>query len=224
MAKARANRSPRARDPEKTKAKILRAATDLFTRLGLNGASLDDISKKAGVNRGLIYHYFKTKESLFDHVLARPLAAYVQTHLEFLQHRELDLVGLRESTASFFHFLREHPELVRLLGWTLAMRRLAIDVAQLELTRVLFARAVERIEEAQRSGAIRRELDARHLLVTIIDLCVGWHLGKIEWAEKLSWTQRDARELDDERLAAILDVLEAAVLPRPTPANTGEET
>lgn len=211
---ARSTKSGGKRDPEKTRARILKAATDLFTRCGLNGASLDDISKKAGVNRGLIYHYFKTKEMLFDQVLARPLASYVQSHLEFLQRRDLDVEALREATAQFFRFLSQHPDLVRLLGWTLAMRRIAVDLSHLEISRALFARAVERIEEGKRRGAFRRELDATHLLITIIDLSVAWHLGRGEWIEKLSWSDRDSRALDEERLAAILDLLTAAVTPR----------
>jgi AcrR family transcriptional regulator len=207
-------RGRKQRDPEKTRARILEAATQLFTRCGLNGASLDDISRKAGVNRGLIYHYFKTKEMLFDQVLARPLANYIQSHLEFLQRRDLDVEALREATAQFFRFLSTHPDLVRLLGWTLAMRRVAVDLAQLEPSRALFARAVERIEDAKRRGAFRRDLDATHLLITIIDLSVAWHMGRAEWIEKLSWSDRDPRALDEERLAAILDLLTAAVTPR----------
>lgn len=212
---ARTKSSGRKRDPERTKKRILKAATDLFTRCGLNGASLDDISKKAGVNRGLIYHYFKTKEVLFDHVLAKPLTNYVQLHLEFLQRQKLDVEALRKSTESFFQFLQTHPELVRLLGWTLAMRRIAGDLAQLEFTRALYTSAVARIEEGKRAGFIRGSVSAEHLLITIIDLCIAWFLSREEWVEKLSWKDRDTQELDAERLAAILDFVEAAVRPVP---------
>lgn len=215
MLVAREKSKRRKRDPERTKRRILKAATDLFTRCGLNGASLDDISKKAGVNRGLIYHYFKTKETLFDEVLAKPLTNYVQLHLEFLQRQKLDVIALRNSTESFFKFLAEHPQLVRLLGWTLAMRRIAGDLAQLEFTRALYARAIERIEEGKRAGLIRHSVSAEHLLITIIDLCVAWFLSRDEWVEKLSWKGRDTQTLDAERLAAILDFVEAAVRPEP---------
>jgi TetR/AcrR family transcriptional regulator len=203
------------RDPERTKARILSAATDLFTKCGLNGTSLDDISKEAGVNRGLIYHYFKTKEFLFDQVLARPLAEYVQSHLEFLQYSEIDADALREATRGFFYFLREHPEMVRLIAWTLAMRRITPDLAQLQFTRALYERAVTRIEEAKERGTIREGVDAQHLLITIIDLCVSWHLSRAEWVEKLSWQDRDSDELDEERLHAILDLVEAGIRPLP---------
>ena len=204
----------RRRDPERTKARILSAATELFTAVGLTGASLDDIARKAGIQRGLIYHYFKSKDSLFDEVLARPLAEYVQSHLDFLQRRELDAATLRQATESFFRFLGRHPELVRLLGWMLAMRRFAVDLAQLEFTRALYARAIARIEEARAAGMIRAEIDPRQLLITVIDLCVAWHLSRDEWIAKLHLDARDPQQIDEERLAAILDFIEAAVRPR----------
>ncbi len=215
-AESKKDKKKRRRDPERTKAKILAAATELFTRFGLNGASLDDISKKAGVNRGLIYHYYRTKDFLFDQVLAKPLATYVQSHLGFLQRSEFDLDTLREATSSFFRFLGEHPELVRLLGWMLAMHRFTTDLAQLEFTRAIYQRAVEHIERGKERGAIRADIDAEHLLITTIDLCVAWHIGRDEWIEKLSWSDRAVKELDEERLSAILDLLEAAVRPAPT--------
>lgn len=212
MARER-GRKRRERDPERTRAQILQAATRLFTRCGLNGASLDDISKEAGVNRGLIYHYFKTKETLFDQALARPLATYAQHQLELLQRRDFDALTLREAISEFFHFLGRHPELVRLLSWTLAMRRFALQLAQLELTKVFFAAAVQRLDEAKAAGRIRPSVDSAHLLITIIDLCVAWHLTRDEWVQKLDWTDRERAQLDDERLAAILDLIDAAVRP-----------
>jgi TetR/AcrR family transcriptional regulator len=223
MAAQRTQR-PRAatkRDPERTRSTILHAATRLFTRCGLDGVSLDDISKEAGVNRGLIYHYFKTKESLFDQALARPLARYAQQQLELLQQRQFDADALREAVSEFFRFLGRQPELVRLLSWTLAMRRMALELPQLELTRVFFQAAVNRLDQAKASGVIREDIDAAHLLISAIDLCVAWHLTRAEWVEKFGWSQRDPASLDEQRLAAILDLLEAAVTPRGERNPTG---
>lgn len=208
------------RDAERTKARIVQAATDLFMSLGPTGASLDDISRKAGVARGLIYHYFRTKEQLFEQVLARPLADLLEQHLAFLEARRLDVEGLCQGAEAFFRFLGRHPELVRLIGWTMAMRRLAGDFAQLEVTRALFARMVRRIEEAKAEGLLRADLDPRHLLVTILDLSIAWHLGRDEWCQKLAWQDRDLAQLDEERLAAILDVVARVAAPIP-PAPAG---
>jgi TetR/AcrR family transcriptional regulator len=201
------------RDPDRTRGRILRAATDLFTDVGPSAASLDDISRKAGVQRGLIYHYFKTKDALFDQVLARPFTEFLESHLEFLRVGTLDVDGLCEATAGFFRFLARHPELVRLLGWVMAMRHALRDLPQLEITRALLQRTLARLEEARASGALRADVDPAHLLITIIDLSIAWFLSRDEWADKLGWVDRDPTRLDEERLAAIVDLVRAAARP-----------
>src|SRR5207302_626438 len=118
-----------------------------------------------------------------------------------------------EATSGFFRFLARHPELVRLLGWVMAMRHALRDLPQLEITRALIGRALARLEEARASGALRADLDPAHLLITIIDLSIAWNLSRDEWAEKLGWADRDPAQLDEERLAAILHLVRAAARP-----------
>ena len=57
------------RDPERTRSRILEAATDEFTKHGLGGARVDRIAKRAGTNERMLYYYFISKEQLFLTVL-----------------------------------------------------------------------------------------------------------------------------------------------------------
>src|SRR5258706_265125 len=57
------------RDPHRTRAAILAAATQEITAKGLNGARVDAIAARAGVNKRMIYHYFGGKEGLYLEVL-----------------------------------------------------------------------------------------------------------------------------------------------------------
>ena len=91
--------------PLETRAAILRAAVREFADQGMAGARTDAIARAAGVNKALLYYYFKDKEKLFgaalDHVfsqlserLAKVLAsdlgprekirAYVGAHFDFI--------------------------------------------------------------------------------------------------------------------------------------------
>jgi len=56
---------------EKTRTKILDAATRVFTRRGFAAANMLDISREASISVGLIYRHFKTKEELFGALLKR---------------------------------------------------------------------------------------------------------------------------------------------------------
>jgi TetR/AcrR family transcriptional regulator len=58
----------RQRDPERTKARILEAATAEFAAKGLAGARVSEIAARAGVNQQLIAYYFDGKESLYREI------------------------------------------------------------------------------------------------------------------------------------------------------------
>ncbi len=64
----------RARDRGATEERILRAAWRLFKRGGpLAGMNLQEVADEAGVNRSLVYQYFRTKEELVARALASQL-------------------------------------------------------------------------------------------------------------------------------------------------------
>lgn len=60
------SRSPRwQRRPAHRTEEITTAALRVFTKRGLHQTTLDDVAKEAGVSKGTIYLYFKSKEELF---------------------------------------------------------------------------------------------------------------------------------------------------------------
>lgn len=54
---------------EASKEKILEAALNLFGTNGYEATSIMDIAKKAGVSKGLMYHYFGSKEHLLKEMI-----------------------------------------------------------------------------------------------------------------------------------------------------------
>src|SRR5215468_5480103 len=52
-------------EPEKTRAAILKAALEEFSQEGVSGARTDEIARRAGVNKALLYYYFNDKEGLY---------------------------------------------------------------------------------------------------------------------------------------------------------------
>jgi TetR/AcrR family transcriptional repressor of nem operon len=67
MLVARKNPKPRAtrlRDPERTRERLLQAASHEIYRSGFQSASLDKILASAGVTKGALYYHFNGKEAL----------------------------------------------------------------------------------------------------------------------------------------------------------------
>ncbi|MGA7217426.1 MAG: TetR/AcrR family transcriptional regulator [Candidatus Sulfotelmatobacter sp.] len=67
LAAARKNpkrRAGRRRDPERTRERLLHAASREIYRSGFQSAGLDTILASAGVTKGALYYHFKSKEAL----------------------------------------------------------------------------------------------------------------------------------------------------------------
>jgi AcrR family transcriptional regulator len=117
LSKARAKpRAPRpTRDPERTRAAILRAATAEITAKGLTGARVDAIAKRAGVNKRMLYHYFGDKQGLYLAVLEHTYAA-IRTAEIGLNLTELDpIAGMRKLVLFTWAYFIDHPEFLSLL-------------------------------------------------------------------------------------------------------------
>ncbi|MDA9441400.1 TetR family transcriptional regulator [Bradyrhizobium sp. CCBAU 51745] len=76
---------------------VLRIAFDQFWRKGVRGASLSDIARASGVQRGSLYNAFGSKEALFLQAYER----YAGDYLLALQKR-LATGSLRKRLMSFF--------------------------------------------------------------------------------------------------------------------------
>lgn len=76
---------------------VLRIAFDQFWRKGVRGASLSDIAREAGVQRGSLYNAFGSKEALFLQAYER----YAEDYLATLQ-KTLATGSLRKRLTAFF--------------------------------------------------------------------------------------------------------------------------
>ena len=98
------------RDGEKSRQRLLAAATEEFAEMGIAGARVDRIADAASVNKAQMYRWFGSKEGLFDAVFARSLDRIVDA----VPFRPDDLPGY--AVALYDSYLAE-PELVRLASW-----------------------------------------------------------------------------------------------------------
>jgi len=104
------------RDPGRTRAAILAAATQEFTAKGLQGARVDDIARRARINKRMIYHYFKDKAGLYVAVLESTYAGIRVAEIGLnLGHRD-PVEGMKELVAFTWNYFIRHPEFLSLLA------------------------------------------------------------------------------------------------------------
>ena len=107
IARRRTRRAkPRGRDPEATRDALLAAGTELFAERGFDGASVDAIARKAGVNKAMINYHFGGKRQLYRAIVRTTFSEIVERAEELADSPRRapdllrDLVGLVADAAT----------------------------------------------------------------------------------------------------------------------------
>lgn len=98
------------------KRKVLLAALQLFAKQGFDRTTTAEIAKEAGVSEGLIYKYFKSKDSLLEEIFKSFYDQFRNTFLEGVG----EYATLDDLVTAFMrdrlNFARENFALIRIIG------------------------------------------------------------------------------------------------------------
>jgi len=160
------------RDPERTRLNILTAATVEFSDKGLDGARIDKVASRSGVNKRMIYHYFGDKEGLYLAVLEKSYTAIRTAELELSLVDQDPVEGMRTLVRFTWKHLVAHPEFLSLLA-TENLHH-AANLKKLPNIRELHSPLIGMISEVLQRGVkrklFRRGVDPMQLYISIAGL------------------------------------------------------
>jgi AcrR family transcriptional regulator len=160
------------RDPERTRAAILDAATAEFAAKGLDGARVDAIARRSGVNKRMIYHYFGDKDGLYLAVLEAGYAAIRNAELGLRLTDMGPAEGIRTLVRFTWDYVVAHPEFLSLLA-TENLHR-AANLKKLRHIRELHSPLIGMLSELLERGAketvFRAGVDPMQLYISIAAL------------------------------------------------------
>ena len=155
---------------------VLRAAVEVFNERGYDGASMEDLSKRLGIAKSGIYHHVSGKEELLRMALDRALDGLWEAGE---RARELDAPAVvrletlvRDAIAVLVSRLPYVTLLLRVRGNT------AVEREALARRRAFDALVASLVEEAERDGDIRADIDpklAARLLFGTVNSVVEWY-------------------------------------------------
>ncbi len=153
-----------ARDPDRTRRRILAAALQEFSARGFAGARVGGIARRAKINKRMLYHYYGDKEGLFRAVL-RDKISDRRNRVE-AQMPENDVSS---SLPLWFKQNCQDTDWVRLLAWE-SLQVTGGPVLDEKERRRIARQAAARIKKKQAAGLLRRDLSAEHLQLAKISL------------------------------------------------------
>ncbi len=199
---------PRTRDAEATKARILKAALNEFARNGLAGARVDVIAEKANANKRMLYHYFGSKEELFQTILENAYvdirAAEQKLNLDHLTPKE----ALERLVRFTWDYYLKHPEFLTLVNSENLHR--AKHLKKSEIVKIYsrqFVLMVDTIlQRGVASGEFRAGVDPVQLNITIA--AIGYYYLTNRFTGSIIF-ERDlmAKEALEERLRFNIDTI-----------------
>ncbi|WP_084760099.1 TetR/AcrR family transcriptional regulator [Nocardia mangyaensis] len=92
--------------PEERRLQLITLGAEMLADRSLEEVSVDDIAKQAGISRGLLFHYFASKQE-FHEAIARHVSTEFFTAI--MPNRDLSLFDmLRDSIERFVDYATEH--------------------------------------------------------------------------------------------------------------------
>ena len=176
-----------ARNPDRTRRRLLRAAIKLLAQPGFHAVSVDAIVDLAKVNKRMVYHYFGSKDALFEAALVE-----VDGRIESIEFHAVELgrdpaEKLARLWESYFAFLDDEPEFTRLLQWENLEKGRHLTKANHLLTKnPFFERFQAIVQEGIAAGDFRADLNVAHLLIHFIGLCFIDHSNRFSLSQSLN--------------------------------------
>jgi TetR/AcrR family transcriptional regulator len=197
---------------DSTEQKIFDAAHEVFLQKGMDGAKMQEIANRAGINKALLHYYYRSKEKLYEAV-ARAIIGRVAPVIGQLIESELPL---DEKIRHFIDFyigvisrnpfiplfiiseINKHPE------------RFIETILPRELPKPqVFMRQVE---EEIAAGRIR-PIHPRHLIINIISMCVFPFIAKPMARFALGLNNVEMNVFLEERKEQVTEFVLAALRP-----------
>lgn len=102
--------------PEQQRDRIVQVAARIFATNGYETSSLSDLAKEIGISKAAIYHYFTTKQDIYDAIIIRVLSGlteYVGARVDEQTTAPDKLLTFMREHAAFFE--RHYNEFVSML-------------------------------------------------------------------------------------------------------------
>ena len=161
---------------EERRQTIISAAEVCFARLGIHATTLEDIRIEAGLSRGAVYHYFKSKEDIVDGLRERSS----QYDIAAWERNIVNVDALEEMLTIFRYAMqvtmgpgRKVDSRVATFLWAEALINQRIHASQMGLNATNRPLSLRTTRRAQADGQINPDLPAEAVMDAVYSMFIG---------------------------------------------------
>lgn len=94
-----------------TEEQILTAAKDVFQTKGMDGARMQEIADKAGINKAMLHYYYRSKQLLFEAVFKNAFSLLAPQLNKILNDNSSIEDKVKNFSSNYISFIIKHPYL-----------------------------------------------------------------------------------------------------------------
>lgn len=157
---------------------IINAAEKIFTIMGYNGASMEEIAKEAQFTRKTVYQYFADKEDLYFSVILRGFKRLLCYFQEEIKNGDTGFEKLQRLASAYYRFYQDFPstfDLMNYVGYIKSKNENTTKHQEFNKITELVAQEVAKvIDEGKADGSIRTDLDTMSVTYSAEFLITGF--------------------------------------------------
>jgi len=172
---------------QRTRKAIMQAAVRLFNDKGFDNTSIEELARAAGIGKGTIYSYFRTKSDILHAFCEDQL---ICLHQELTTHADQEVPFLKQMVAIYmteFRMITENREFGRLYLQQNAFPREVDLKKHIENEDNYFRLLFPLLERAQERGELRKDIEllsiTGHFYGLYLLLVSAWFTGWVVTAE-----------------------------------------
>lgn len=157
-----------------TKAKIKEAALEEFSVYGMEGARMEKIARKAGVNKAMLFYYFSSKDNLYKTLLSESFGTVSQKLLQLVYLNPTAKEFCEKAPQIYITFFTDNPTFVKMVVMGLIqqpdeMKKIVKDVLKMSQREKLPMTLGEKVKSWYAQGDIN-EPDPSQVMINILSL------------------------------------------------------
>lgn len=194
-----------------TRQRILQTARELFMKHGYDGVNMRELAEMAGVNKGLLHYYFKTKESIFKEVFQYQAGRLYGQVLDIVEGDQPFERKVEQMVERYFSVLAETPSLPAFILFEVQrdpgmLARSPIRGIMFRIASSLEAELVKRNLPQDRSNGVQFLLD-------VLSLCAFTFASFPGISKVMQFNKAQRSAFLTQRQAHITSILQQTLLP-----------
>lgn len=156
---------------KETDEKIYEAARDVFHERGFDGARMQDIANRAGINKALLHYYYRSKDLLFEKVSQAAASKLMPGVVQALRGNDPLPVKVDMFVTAYIDTLRANPFMPGFILHELNRNPERLKNFLPKMVEQVLGPFINEIDSEIAAGNLPYK-DAKHFVVSLFSLCV----------------------------------------------------